>query len=215
MRISGLSAETGVPVATIKYYLREGLLQPGERTSATQAQYDQAHVRRLRLVRALLGPAGLSIGTVRAVLESVDGPADGTLDRLGRAQAATAIDPASADGVDLGPAQALIARAGWTVDPDGPEVRQLAVALAALADAGFEIPEANLTVYLEAITRIADTEIAGVPAGTPDAADDGASDEGDEDAVRYAVLGTILVEPVLLAMRRIAQQSAAIERFGG
>jgi DNA-binding transcriptional MerR regulator len=209
MRISGLSAETGVPVATIKYYLREGLLQPGERTSATQAQYDEQHVRRLRLVRALLGPAGLSIGTVRAVLEAVDAPAGDTLDRLGRAQAATAIDPAQAEGVDLGPAQALIARAGWTVDPDGPELQQLAVALAALADAGFEIPEANLAAYVESITRIADTEIAGVPAGTSDDAE-----PSDEDAVRYAVLGTLLVEPVLLAMRRIAQQSAAIERFG-
>ena len=33
-------------------------------------------------------------------------------------------------------------------------------------------------------------------------------------AVRYVALGTVLMEPVLLAMRRVAQQSAAARRFG-
>ena len=37
MRISQLSGEAGIPVATIKYYLREGLLHDGLLTSATQA----------------------------------------------------------------------------------------------------------------------------------------------------------------------------------
>ena len=32
MRISDLSAQTGIPVATIKFYLRENLLQAGVRT---------------------------------------------------------------------------------------------------------------------------------------------------------------------------------------
>jgi DNA-binding transcriptional MerR regulator len=61
MRISELSQASGVPVATIKYYLREGLLHEGQLTSATQAQYDQSHLARLRLVRALLGAGGLSV----------------------------------------------------------------------------------------------------------------------------------------------------------
>jgi hypothetical protein len=33
--------------------------------------------------------------------------------------------------------------------------------------------------------------------------------------MRYVVLGTVLMEPVLLAIRRLAQQSASFERFGG
>ena len=37
MRISALAAAAGLPVATVKYYLREGLLQSGVATSATQA----------------------------------------------------------------------------------------------------------------------------------------------------------------------------------
>jgi DNA-binding transcriptional MerR regulator len=61
--MSELSAATGAPIATIKYYLREGLLAPGERTSPNQARYDGSHVRRIRLIRALLGPGGLDVAT--------------------------------------------------------------------------------------------------------------------------------------------------------
>jgi DNA-binding transcriptional MerR regulator len=56
MLMAELSRSSGVPVATIKYYLREGLLPPGAATSATRAEYDEAHLRRLRLTRALEDP---------------------------------------------------------------------------------------------------------------------------------------------------------------
>jgi DNA-binding transcriptional MerR regulator len=58
MRISELSSHTEIPVATIKFYLRENLLHEGVRTAATQSQYDQSHVARLRLIRALLVRVG-------------------------------------------------------------------------------------------------------------------------------------------------------------
>jgi hypothetical protein len=32
--------------------------------------------------------------------------------------------------------------------------------------------------------------------------------------VRYVVLGTVLAEPLLLALRRVAEQVASAERFG-
>ena len=43
MRLAELSERSGVSTATIKYYLREGLLQPGRRVTATQAEYDEEH----------------------------------------------------------------------------------------------------------------------------------------------------------------------------
>lgn len=65
-----LSAESGVPVGTIKFYLREQLLPPGERTSPNQARYTEAHVRRLKLVRALIETGGCSVAEVRRVVET-------------------------------------------------------------------------------------------------------------------------------------------------
>ena len=74
MKISELSAGTDVPVATLKYYLREGLLQPGEALSRTSASYGDDHVERVRLIRALTGVGGLSLATTRQVLEVIADP---------------------------------------------------------------------------------------------------------------------------------------------
>ncbi|WP_374947058.1 MerR family transcriptional regulator, partial [Agreia sp.] len=41
MKVSQLSAETGVPLPTIKMYLRKGLLQPGDKTEPNQAEYGE------------------------------------------------------------------------------------------------------------------------------------------------------------------------------
>ncbi len=209
MRISELSRATGVPVATIKFYLREGLVPEGVRTSPNQAQYDDAHVQRLRLVRALVGVGGLSIAATREVLGHIDEPAQPTLDLLGAAHQAVA--PELPDDVDVTPAVALVRRWGWSscVDPvegtsrDGIDlgVAGLAVALAALDDAGFVVEPDRMDTYAEAMMRVARAEIDDLPTETPSA------------AVRYVVLGTVLVEPVLLALRRLAQREASVARF--
>src|SRR4051812_10865904 len=69
MRMAALSRASGVPVPTIKFYLREGLLPPGRRTSPNQSQYDEAHVRRLALIRSLTEIGGYSLATVADVLQ--------------------------------------------------------------------------------------------------------------------------------------------------
>ncbi|HJY46974.1 MAG TPA: MerR family transcriptional regulator [Propionibacteriaceae bacterium] len=171
MRISELSSQTGVPVATIKFYLREKLLHEGVRTSATQAQYDESHVARLRLIRALLGPAGLSVAAAHQVIQALEQPPESLHELLGVAATAVA----------------------------GPDVDD---ALRALEEAGFELPEGALDVYLDHMRQIAQFEIDNLPTDSPTA------------AVRYVVLGTVLIEPLILALRRVAEQEASARRFG-
>ena len=74
MRIAELSRKAGVSLPTIKFYLREGLLPAGELTSRNQASYDERHVRRLRLIRALVDIAHVPIATLRTVLQELDQP---------------------------------------------------------------------------------------------------------------------------------------------
>ena len=102
MRISALAAAAGLPIATVKFYLREGLLHPGVATSATQATYDDSHVRRLRLIRALTGPVGLSVQQARTILGLIDDPGEDLYSTLGRAVSALppAVDEASVDDPD-------------------------------------------------------------------------------------------------------------------
>src|SRR5690606_4216279 len=105
MRISELSAQTGVPVPTIKYYLREGLLPEGERGAPTQAAYGEAHVQRLRVIRAL-STAGVSIAGTRRVLDALDDPPEDAHRLLGTAHAA--ITPPPDESLDLAAAQEAV-----------------------------------------------------------------------------------------------------------
>ncbi len=201
MRISELSRQTDVPVATIKFYLREGLLPEGQRTSPTQAQYDEGHTARLRLIRALLGPGGLSVASASKVLAAIDDPPSSLHDLLGVASAATtaAIEP----GPDHTRVHELMRHWGWQVDEkDTGSHAALETALAALDSAGFELPPGMLDHYSDRMQSIAEHEIVNVPQKSPAA------------AVNYVVLGTVLVEPLLLALRRMAQQELSSRRFG-
>ncbi len=197
MRISGLAAATGVPVATIKYYLREGLLPPGAASSATQARYGADHVARLRLIRALVEVGGLSIAAVRDVLAAMS--ADDVFEALGRTQ--ERLPPHVGDDVDTGAALDLVHTLGWSTTPDSAALRQLAVALDAAAAVEMAITPEQLQVYGQAAYEVAESDVAGVPLTSV------------ADATRYAVLGTVLYEPVLLALRRLAHQQVSARRF--
>jgi DNA-binding transcriptional MerR regulator len=200
VRISELAAETGVAVATIKFYLRGHLLHEGALTSPTQAQYDQTHVQRLHLIRALLGPGGLSVAATRELLRHIDDPPESRHHLLGAAH--EAVRRPVPNDLDLTPVRSLIDRWDWRIDhSDYGSQAALSEALTALAAAGFELPDTTLDRYAELMGEVAEIEIAGIPT------------ESMEAAVRYVVLGTVLVEPVLLALRRLAQQDASSRRF--
>lgn len=201
MRISELSSQTGVPVATIKFYLRASLLPEGVRTSATQAQYDESHMARLRLIRALLGPGGLSVAAAHRVIQAIEEPPPSVHELLGVAASAVARPVVVTDGQPR--VEELMQRCAWQIEEkDHPTYAALEDALRALDEAGFELPEGALDVYVEHMRQIAEYEIENVPTDSPTA------------AVRYVVLGTVLIEPVILALRRLAQAEASARRFG-
>jgi len=195
-------------VATIKYYIREGLLPAGTPVSATQAEYDGSHVDRLRLIRALVDVGRLSITTIGDLLATLDTQADvdsadgKPTDRepaggVGRAVGAAhdALSPRPVPG-DPPPQRALAAMAtlGWRVDPESGALRQLESALAALDAVQLGPREATLRTYGQAALTVAEADVTGVPSGSP------------AETIRYVVIGTVMYEPVLIALRRLAQQ---------
>jgi hypothetical protein len=68
-------------------------------------------------------------------------------------------------------------------------------------EAGFELPEGALDFYVEHMHQITQYEIDSVPTDSP-------------TAVRYMVLGTVLIEPLILARPLLAQAEASAGRFG-
>lgn len=200
MRISELATRSGVPVATIKYYLREKVLPEGERSSPTQAAYGDVHVQRLGVIRALVD-AGVGISGVRKVVAVLEEPPENPYDLLGAANAA--VTPQVSADLDLTAANVLLERMGGSVDRCFPDqIAAVAHALATLDRAGFTVPEPVMDAYIEHLGALAEAELAATP------------ETSIEDAVRYVVLGTALVEPLILALRRVAEQVAASKRFG-
>lgn len=203
MRISELARAADVPLATVKYYLREGLLPPGRPTAATQAQYHETHLRRLVLIRVLVGVGGLSLAETREVLRAmaeVSGFRPGQMHSAVGA-AFTALPPAPPD-VEPRRSAALVAGLGWRVHPEAPALRSLEHALDALDAIGHPAPDAILHGYADAARRAAELDVASVP------------DDSPETAATTVVISTLLYEPILLALRRLAQEAASADRFG-
>ncbi|MGP4000955.1 MerR family transcriptional regulator [Streptomyces sp. 8N706] len=206
MRIGELSRRTRVTIPTIKYYVREGLLPAGQLTSPNQATYDASHERRLRLIRALLEVGGLSVAGVREVLAAVDDPAKPVHKVLGAATSGVTVrygSEFSGEG-DGEPDRArtvvaeLIARRGWTSSPSSPAAKALAGALDALQRLGHGDFVEVLDDYADAVEKIAEVDLGYV--GSRAAVD---------DLVESVVIGTVLGEAVLTAMRRLAHADAS------
>ncbi|NTX16782.1 MerR family transcriptional regulator [Myxococcus sp. CA056] len=201
MRISELVERTGVPLATLKFYLREGLLPAGEATSATRAEYGEAHVRRIAVIRALTETVGLSVQKAREVLQLMDRPEDDLFETLGKAIAALppSVTPEAAE--DYPRARAVLEKLGQVYDPRFAAVAQLELALAAAESAGIPLDDRRLAVYGPHIRAIAEFDVGSIPREAT-------------AAVEYAVLGTAVHEPVLIALRRLAHQDVAARRLG-
>lgn len=75
LSLAGLSEHSGISATTIKYYLREGLLPPGEFINERRAVYTDKHLERLRLIRVLSKVAGLPLATIKSVTGYVDSQA--------------------------------------------------------------------------------------------------------------------------------------------
>lgn len=97
----------------------------------------------------------------------------------------------------------LIARRGWQVGADHPAAEAMAVALAAFRDVGQGAFEEVFDDYAEACERIAGADLAYV----------GRHAEVDE-LVESVVVGTVLGDAVLTAMRRLAHADRSARHFG-
>jgi DNA-binding transcriptional MerR regulator len=210
MRISQLSADSGVPIATIKYYLREGLLPQGEQTSATRAEYDAAHLRRLRLIRALLEVGRLPVATIRRIIEAVEDEEMGVHTMLGTAHyALSPLRGPVPDDEDWREAREmvdeLIVDLGWDrVDPTAPTRIELAQVLVSLKNLGMPVTREDLRPY----AKIADELVRKLD--IPKVSFDGPRDT----AVETLVIFQVLYGKAFDALRRLAQENESARILG-
>lgn len=203
MRIAELSRVSGVSAPSIKYYLRSGLLHPGERTAPNQANYDDSHVRRLRLIRALIDVGGLSIAAVGEVLASIESQGSNLHKALGTAMAATFPTPDTDDAEPhLAAARqkvrALIERRGWQVDEESNTTDTLVNAIATMTRVSRRDIDVLIESYADMLEKVARDEVAWA-----------VEVEDVEAVVESAVVGTVIGGAVLAGMRRMCHENAS------
>ncbi|WP_441248410.1 MerR family transcriptional regulator [Kitasatospora sp. McL0602] len=209
MRLAELSERSGVSPATIKYYLREQLLQPGVLVTTKQAEYGEEHLRRLRLVRALIQIGRIPVATAREVLTAIQSDDLDQNLRLGIAVRSLPPGPEPEPG-DPAVAEArreaalLADEIGWSFEslPEAPH-RTLIAALGTLARLGYPYDAAHLAPYARAAAELARHELDVVE-----------EYETPLEQVEAAVALTVLYEPVLLSLRRLAQAKESGRRYG-
>ncbi|MEU7213413.1 MerR family transcriptional regulator [Streptomyces sp. NPDC044989] len=212
MRLADLSNRSGVSTATIKYYLREGLLPPGRQLNATTAEYDESHLRRLRLVRALIQVGKVPVATAREVLGHVDDESLGRTIRLGAALWALPQD-AEPDEADPAVAAArtevdrLLELLGWETSqelaPLSPVHRSLVVAVAALRRLGYPWNAELMAPYGELMMEVARRDLDFMETHASEA-----------EQVEMAVASAVLFQPALRALHRLAQEEESARRYG-
>ncbi|UKA53141.1 MerR family transcriptional regulator [Arthrobacter sp. FW305-BF8] len=203
MQLKELSERTGVSPASIKFYLREGLLPAGRSVHATRAEYAELHVSRLELIQALRRVVGLNIAQIGSLLRMAD---DGVprLELLAAVQ--RTVLGLDAVGTEHGDMQswagdAVVRFRNW---PDVPSDARnsLNAHLALMESLGVQVPDTLLDAYSQAVDAIATVDISATTA--PDDVN---------ELIMTAAVGMHLHGQLVLKLLALAQASHAIRRY--
>lgn len=195
-----------MPIPTVKFYLRESLLPSGTPTARNQARYDESHLERLRLIRALTTVGGLEIGAVRNLLAVLEDPGVtlagvyGVLEEVGL----TALPyPAGFDGVDGARANidALADKLGWDDEVTRSGRESLVQVLTTLRVLGCDADAKFFLAFAHAAACVVDAEMSLLK-------------ETDDDAKGEAMVRSVLYDVLMSVMLRTVRQHQVAARFG-
>ncbi|MGU3437395.1 MerR family transcriptional regulator [Actinomycetes bacterium M1A6_2h] len=191
MKVSALAEASGVSVASIKYYVREGLLPAG-----TQGTYDEGHVHRLRLIRALVEVGGLPIARIRATLAAIDDDAAPLHHAFGAVM--HGIDSVPDVEPDVTEVHDWVRGRGWSIEDGAPAPYRLAELLATLRRFGFDVSLENLDSIADSAYAAAELEVGYARAQPTRTA-----------AVESMMIGTVVFERVYAEIRRLALEAVS------
>ena len=198
MQISELSDRSGVSIASIKYYLREGLLPAGASIAANRATYDDQHLRRLRLIRALIDIGELPVAGVRTVLRCIDNDTVTLHDAFGAVMHGLDPAPPATEATALDEVNGWILRRQWTIHAEAPAIASLANLLVTLRGFGIPVSVDDLNDAADLAERSGEFEVAYARAMADRTA-----------AVETMLIGTVVLERALTEVRRLALEAVS------
>jgi DNA-binding transcriptional MerR regulator len=163
MLVSELAERADVPLATVKYYLREGLLPPGDVVGPRRAEYDEAHVQRLRILRLLREIGGVPVSSLRVVMDALDDEALPIHDvmTLTADVISAGPEPGAQDASSMAIVDEVIEAIGWDgLRPESVDRLRLAALVAALNGPGPLVADAEVLRYYAGVAdQLARTEV--------------------------------------------------------
>lgn len=203
MQLKELSERTGVSAASIKYYLREGLLPSGQTVHATRSQYSEQHVSRLELIKALRNVVELNIAQIQGLLNLADGGAS-RLEILAAVQRTVlGLDDYHTPRGDTHheSGDAVMHLRNW---PDVPSDARSALNahLTLMENHNIHVSRDVLDTYSHAADEIAGLDLTATTA----------SDDVNE-LIKTAAIGMHLHRTLVLRLLALAQASHAIRRY--
>jgi DNA-binding transcriptional MerR regulator len=164
MLVSELADHAGVPLATVKYYLREQLLPAGQMVGPRRAEYDESHLGRLRVLRLLREVGEVPVTSLRRVVEALDD------DSLSVHEAMTVVadvisaapEPDLQDPDSLATVDAVLGAVGWShIRPESMDRQRLASLVTLLKGPGpLGASVEVLSFYAAIADQLARAEIA-------------------------------------------------------
>ena len=156
------------------------------------------------MIRALVEAGEVPIAGIRRIVEVLDAEESSPINVLATAQ--QVVVQANAKLAPPGPpsdrARRWVEERGWFAPEGDPILERLARAWDACDSVELGIDEGDIDIYADGMRFIAEQELSSVPRDA-------------DDAVRLVVLGTVLAEPILTALRLLAQRQVAREMRGG
>lgn len=206
MRISELAEHSGATVATIKYYLREGLLPPGSKLGERRSEYGDRHLTRLRLLRVLRDVGDIPVSDLKKIVDAIDNESLSTHEMNGAAYDALARTSGEVSPDMRMLAARVVQEAGWAhVRPESPALDDLAGLLGVTVDLGAMFDIDHAATYLGLIDALAAYEVSRL---------DTAERIEDRDAVvQQMVIGQVVFGQLLLSLRRIAHEHHSALRY--
>ena len=206
MKISEVCQSADVKSSTLKYYIREGLVPEGRRLGSNRTAYAEAHVQRVKLVRALIETGGLSVAATKRVLRVLDSNEHSLAYVFEAAQHALGIGGTAitrpASPAALRRVTELIAANSWTTTDDNPGLEVAARALDGLTTIGFSPSDEFLAAYASAAAAIARADLEALT-----------SRDRPDSIAELMVVGTVMGDALAAGLRRLAQQNETAAVF--
>ena len=198
MLVSELAERADVPLATVKYYLREGVLPAGETTGPRRAEYDEDHLRRLRILLLLREVGGVPVSSLRQVADALDDQTLSVHDVMTLVAdvitpgSTMAADPAALDVVDE-----VCASIGWDgVRPESMDRLRLASLVSLLNGPGSLGASVEvLSFYAGLADQLARAEVALVDHATE-----------RSELLEQMVTGSVVYGQVFALMRQLGHE---------